>query len=651
MYFSSFHSAPDHCLGRFVFRAKAAAAGLLGALSLLSGQIAGTVVVADSLTTGDSAPIIPSYRLPAVTVTASRIDLAPLLDPMLRQVPSLATTAEARWIATHLPGSFAVAYGGPGTLQTISTGGGSSAHTAILFDGIPINSPQNGSFDLSTLPISRIGRIEYLPHGGTSVGSGTALSGAVNLVPRKMSTGATFATGDYGLRRSEISFAGDHAGLALGSQIYDGNFSYADGDSTLDRENNSGDLQFLQGRAERKAGATDFVASIWVTQSKKRVAGSTRFPSPRASQTDLWSLLSLSADRSGNQSRQRWQLYWQNQNNTYSDPDWDIHSDHTTRIAGLRYSLHRLWSSALTTLSQISLRRELLTGSDTGDHERTPATLLQQIEVRVLKQFRLMASGRVMTLDLADWWTNSEAALSWKMPLGEPWSFDVAVITAAQLRQPTFNDLYWIPYNNPHLLPERSTMAGARATLAYAQILTARIDQYTTNYEDLIAWVPGSGGGGAPENIHVAWAEQSTFSLDLHSPGDRLSLLVSGTILETANRDEGANQDKRLLYKPQETSSVALSVLLPGDLTWVVQASARSSYIARYKSDYEEAAIQPAAEIWNSYLSWLLSPPAMAYDFNMTLGVANLTDVTHAFIPGYPEPGRAVTLTVQLQKR
>lgn len=625
--------------------------GLGTGLSLLSGQVSDAIPVADSSASRVGDPIISSYQLPAVEVTASRLDMAPLLEPMLREVRPLATAAEAKWLTTHLPGSFAVSYGGPGAVQSLSTGGGVAAHTAVLLDGIPLNSPQYGSLDLSTLPISRIGRIEYLPHGGTSVGSGTALSGALNLVPRKMSTGVSFATGDYGLRRSEISFAGKHAGLALGSQVYDGNFSYADGDSTLIRENNGSEQQFLQGRAETNIGATDFVASIWVTQSKKRVAGMTSSPSPEASQTDDWSILSLSADRSGEASRQRLHIYWQNQNSSYDNPQWDARSDHTTRIAGLRYSYRRLWSASVTTLSQLELREESLSSTDAGDHKRTPATLLQQVEVRVLKQFTLMAAGRAMTLDVGSWWSNSEAALSWKMPLGEPWGIDVAIITAAQLRQPTFNDLYWNPGGNPDLLPERSRMSGARATLAYGNVVNARLDRYATEYEDLIAWAQGQDFVWSPENIHSAWAEQTALSLEIHSPARRLSLTMSSTILETANRDEGADQDKRLLYKPRETTSMTLSVQLPGQITWVTQTSAHSQYIARYKNDYEEAAIQPATEIWNSYLAWLLSPPALAYDFNLTLGVANLTDQAVEFIPGYPEPGRAITLTLQMQRR
>ncbi len=70
---------------------------------------------------------------------------------------------------------------GPGGLSSISMRGVGNAHTAILWNGINIQSPMNSGLNLSALPVSLIGDIQ-IQYGGSSTlfGSG-AMSGVIHL--------------------------------------------------------------------------------------------------------------------------------------------------------------------------------------------------------------------------------------------------------------------------------------------------------------------------------------------------------------------------------------------------------------------------------------------------------------------------------------
>lgn len=70
---------------------------------------------------------------------------------------------------------------GPGGLSTMSVRGGGSQHSTIVWNNINLQSPMNGSFNYSTLPVEFIGGVTMQYGGSSSIyGSGTA-TGSLHL--------------------------------------------------------------------------------------------------------------------------------------------------------------------------------------------------------------------------------------------------------------------------------------------------------------------------------------------------------------------------------------------------------------------------------------------------------------------------------------
>jgi outer membrane cobalamin receptor len=62
----------------------------------------------------------------------------------------------------YVPGVFIKDYGGLGGMKTVSLRGSSSSQSLLMINGVRLNSSQNGSLDLSNLPISVIDNIEII---------------------------------------------------------------------------------------------------------------------------------------------------------------------------------------------------------------------------------------------------------------------------------------------------------------------------------------------------------------------------------------------------------------------------------------------------------------------------------------------------------
>jgi len=128
----------------------------------------------------------------------------------LRQVPSL-------WVEEQ---------GGPGGITSIALRGAEANHTLVLLDGVELNDPTNtrgGAFDLNSINIESIERIEIIRGAQSSVYGSDALAGVIHIItqtPGKKSTqlNATLGSDDYSSVGVSTSGSIDKLGYAFSLQ-------------------------------------------------------------------------------------------------------------------------------------------------------------------------------------------------------------------------------------------------------------------------------------------------------------------------------------------------------------------------------------------------------------------------------------------------
>ncbi|MGH7376939.1 MAG: TonB-dependent receptor plug domain-containing protein, partial [Candidatus Methylomirabilales bacterium] len=114
-----------------------------------------------------------------------------------------------------VPGVTLSQSGGLGTVTTTFLRGSNSSHTLYLIDGVPVNSPTNGVFDLSDLSTDNVERIEIVRGPQSTLYGSAAMGGVINVITRR-GTGTPshrvrFEAGKHSTFRETVSSAGGGA--------------------------------------------------------------------------------------------------------------------------------------------------------------------------------------------------------------------------------------------------------------------------------------------------------------------------------------------------------------------------------------------------------------------------------------------------------
>jgi outer membrane cobalamin receptor len=154
--------------------------------------------------------------------------------------------------------------------------------------------------------------------------------------------------------------------------------------------------------------------------------------------------------------------------------------------------------------------------------------------------------------------TSPGARVSLGIPIFEP-CLACWVSGARSYHNPSFNDLYWpadaFAEGNPELEPETSWEAEAGLTLRAFDLLDATSTVFLARTDDLIIWLPGTGGIWSPENI--SRARRAGLETSVHVDLSSMELSGNFTWLDATDLTDGSvNYGLRLPYRPEYTWGV-----------------------------------------------------------------------------------------------
>lgn len=190
---------------------------------------------------------------------------------------------------------------GVGGLASISTRGGSSYHTAVVWNGINIQSPMNGNVNLSMMPVTMFNSIKFQEGGsGTAYGSG-AVSGVLLVnsngilnTPNKVNVGIMYGGGNTHSVTSGIKLGNRNVAVALklyGSKA-DNDYSFKNIFKYGDPKENISNAQakqygLLSDASVRFAENTQWNLSGWIQHNNKNLQTIMSSTNPsQANQTD-----------------------------------------------------------------------------------------------------------------------------------------------------------------------------------------------------------------------------------------------------------------------------------------------------------------------------------------------------------------------------
>ena len=123
-------------------------------------------------------------------------------------------------------------------------------------------------------------------------------------------------------------------------------------------------------------------------------------------------------------------------------------------------------------------------------------------------------------------------------------------------RTPTFNDLYWTGSGNPDLKPEDSYQAEVGNQFQYKDFrLTATV--YTSKIKDMIRWLPNNTGNWSPVNTDNVSIYGGEALLGWRKNFNKHVLDFNGTYSYTVSKDD--KNDKQLFYVPYHKLTASTS--------------------------------------------------------------------------------------------
>lgn len=522
---------------------------------------------------------------------------------------------------------------GPGMVSSVSFRGTTASQTAVIWNGINVNSQFTGQTDFNTLITANYDNISIRSGGGSVLYGSGAIGGSVHLNDYfefdegfssrlRLEAGSfeTFFgsyTGKYSSERAAVQF--NVAGI-----VSENNFKYPG----TEKVNTNGDYDNFSGSFSAAHIFDDSNTIKFYTNyfSGERGFSGTLFAPSNSKYEDINS---------------RNLVEWKNFSEYFISSLKLAYLDETYRYFENRhreeYSLGRAKSGILKYDLEYKIKREMSltgifdlqytagTGTNIGEEDRKTGSL-GFLFAHELGSFGYEASLRKEVTE------NYDSPLLFS--LGANYfvtdNYDLKLNFSRNYRIPTFNDLFWFAGGNRELQPEESLQAELSHNLNFRKVSLA-LTTYVIQINNLLRWVPGGGGLWRPENTESVRNYGAEFLASVEQEFGDHRLLWSGIYAFTKTED--LNLEKSLIYTPQHkiTSSVAYGY---------------KGFSLYYQFLYT-GSVYTSADNYYSLPSYSVSNIGLEYSFprnemlSLGMEVENLWNENYQIMPSRPMPGRS----------
>lgn len=392
---------------------------------------------------------------------------------------------------------------GFGMVSSPSFRGTNAAQTAVIWNGININSVFTGQTDFNTISPSNYDAISIRSGGGgVQYGSG-AVGGSIHL-NNNFSFKKKNAT-EFGLRYGSFSTI---AANATATQSNDNNYLNVG----VDFINSENDYDYVgRNQTNNHGHFLRFSAKVNAARKLKRGVASWNSEYSYNDRNFSGSLNTLGKDAYNDlNTRNLWQLQQKfgifNTTASFAHlfeqyryyPDSEKHyydgGKANTLIGALQTEIFLLKKLRLN--GKIEYNYVDAKGENVGDNSRKTLAAVALMNHKVSDQLSYGLNVRKEFLNDFDNPFLFSADAKWSVTDNYALRFN----GSKNYRVPTFNDLYWYAGGNLDLTPETSYQVEIGQEFNFGELKTD-VAVYYISSEDLIKWVPGNGGLWEPVNI------------------------------------------------------------------------------------------------------------------------------------------------------
>ncbi len=480
---------------------------------------------------------------------------------------------------------------GPGGISSSTFRGGSAEQTAVLWNGFNLQNTMLGQTDLSLLPAMLFDDIS-LEYGGSSAlwGSG-AVGGSIHLNNKTLfskgfSARVNAGGGSFGTKNGSAVVVFSKDKLAVSTRLYandsENDFEFKNPGSDIIRKqrNASYNARGWVQELRLKTGKNSVLdLNAWLSNSQRELPSLNQNTTNKSDQRDAAARFNA-----------QWHVYAKRLRSVtragaffdrirYSDSLAGISSNNLTRSLMVENENFYRWGNQHEALLGLSvLNTEAVSDSYSGRQG------LNRISLFLGNKFVLAGGRLVSTISLrAEYFSPS------RLPVTGNWSAEyrisrgltIGLNGAKVYRQPTLNELYWLPGGNPQLSPEQGYTA--EGFVAFKRSLGRHVvsltgAMFTRGINNWILWVPGENGNPSPHNLQKVWSRgtetnwQYAYRFKKGEIGfSALTSYVLSTVSET-HQYNNASQGRQLIYTPRYAANGSFRVVYRhSSVVWLAQ--------------------------------------------------------------------------------
>lgn len=390
---------------------------------------------------------------------------------------------------------------GPGTLAMPSIRGGSASQTAILWNGVPIQSPMLGLADLSLLPVVFADRLS-LQYGssGARWGSG-AVGGALHIdqvMPARLGWGmqGRSSIGSFGHQLHTFQNRYRTRKWASVTRFFSqqaiNDFPYSiRADLPGRRQQNARVRQVgvMQELYWMPGAGQEVSAFVWWQQANRQIPPLTTQTISEAYQRDNVLRTNLHWRWQDSSHTVHTRLAWNREEIDFRDPQ--IQQTALSDFAHTMVELEHLWK-LLPVLHVQSGVRQMYSLAHAGGYDGRAT----QIRTSLFTGLRWTQGPWMAQTQLMQEWMDGQRAPI-QPEAGLDWNREKTVSLHARVarhyRLPTLNDLYWSPGGNPDLQAEHGWSQELGVSMRPAKGLSMRVNGWRRHIQDWIMWTVSPG--------------------------------------------------------------------------------------------------------------------------------------------------------------
>ncbi len=393
---------------------------------------------------------------------------------------------------------------GLGMVSSPAFRGTNASHTAVIWNGININSQLNGQVDFNTINPLNYSSVA-IRSGGGSVQFGTgAIGGSVHLnndlkfekhLEHQVFTG-------YGSFDTRSVNYGNSFGTGKWSSSFGVNYNSSDNDYQYletDERNTNGEFEHININFNAGYLLNDEQALRLYHQSfmgDRNLSGTLLAPG-RSRYKDDQHRTQLEWGKFGKKATHKIKMaHLYDAFKYFENKDSDIFSEGRVTTLLARYSLDVELSDAFRLNSFLEYNNFTSRGSNFGSPQRNDLAITALLKHTITEKLRYNLSLRQ---DFSSDFT-SPVVFSWDGSYDFGNVYTLQLNASRNFRMPTFNDLYWQPGGNLELQPEQSYQVDLGHHFKWDP-LTVKLNGYYIITEDMIRWLPNNQGIWSPINV------------------------------------------------------------------------------------------------------------------------------------------------------